>query len=507
MEQTKSDIAALSKFKTKPLDHQLNCLNIFGRRQYYALNGEMGTGKTWIIINEVADLWGSGDCDGLIVVAPNGVHSNWTRIELLKHMPSWVRYQAAAWTASPKKAEREQLARLFGAVDSTELRIFTVNWEALQNKKGQEALVKFARSCRKLFIAADESDNMKNPKAQRTQFMFKLKPFSHYRRTMSGTPINNGPFDAFSQYNWLDESILHCTSFTAFKSEYAELLQEGHPLLDAIKKKLGGRYTPQVVAKDRSGRPRYRNLEQLSNLIAPHTFRVLKKDCLDLPEKIYKTVFFEMTAEQRRIYDKAYEENRLTLDGQDTPFNKLVAQQKLSQITSGYYIHPDSDDAVRIDGENPKLSITVDRVKQIAEQGNKVIIWARYHVQIQDIVHELKLENLKVVEYHGKVKKDDRTLAIDSFERGDADVFVGQQQAGGSGITLVAASYVVYFSNDFSYRNRAQSEDRAHRIGQTKNVTYIDMVAKDSVDEEIVKALTMKEDVALQINDRNNTLK
>ncbi|GAG78579.1 unnamed protein product, partial [marine sediment metagenome] len=115
-------------------------------------------------------------------------------------------------------------------------------------------------------------------------------------------------------------------------------------------------------------------------------------------------------------------------------------------------------------------------VKKIIEDGSKVIIWARYRIEIADIADRLK--DIKTVQYHGGVKKNDRVEAIESFENGDASVFIGQQQAGGLGITLVAASYVIYFSNDFSLRNRLQSEDRAHRIGQTKNVVYINLAAK-----------------------------
>jgi SNF2 family DNA or RNA helicase len=110
------------------------------------------------------------------------------------------------------------------------------------------------------------------------------------------------------------------------------------------------------------------------------------------------------------------------------------------------------------------------------------------------------------VQYHGGVGKDDRTAAIESFERGSAQVFVGNQQAGGTGITLIAASYVIYFSNNFSLRDRLQSEDRAHRIGQTRNVTYINIAAKGTIDESVVKALTAKKDVADTIIDRGLAL-
>jgi SNF2 family DNA or RNA helicase len=155
-----------------------------------------------------------------------------------------------------------------------------------------------------------------------------------------------------------------------------------------------------------------------------------------------------------------------------------------------------STDPVRIPGETPKLDLLVERVKAVVEGGGKVIVWARYVVEIDDILAKLREEELVCVRYDGGVKKDERIAAIEAFERGTAQVFVGNQQAGGTGITLVAASVVVYFSNNFRLRDRLQSEDRAHRIGQTKSVTYLNLVAKDTIDEAVVKALMNKKDVA-----------
>ena len=181
-------------------------------------------------------------------------------------------------------------------------------------------------------------------------------------------------------------------------------------------------------------------------------------------------------------------------ENEETPFVKLVASMKLAQITSGYYLHPDSEEPVRIEGENPKLDLLEERARKIVGEGNKIIIWARYRIEIADIAS--RLSDLNCVQYHGGVKKNDRTEAIDAFQEGDANVFIANQQAGGTGLTLTAANYVAYFSNDFSLRNRLQSEDRAHRIGQKKNVVYLNFVGKDTIDEKVVYALLNKKDVA-----------
>ena len=491
------------KFKTTPYAYQLTCLNRFGKWGAFALLAEMGTGKTWIIINNIADLWAAGNVDSVLVLAPDGVHTNWVLKEIPKHMPDWVRMRCAAWSSTAKRKDKQALENLFSVPYDGEVRILTMNWEALQTKRGFEFAEKFSKASIRLMIVCDESDAIKNPSAARTKALLKLKPYSAYRRIMTGTPINNAPFDAFAQFNFLDESILQTTSFYAFKAEYAQMLQPGDRLLDAIKQKAGTRFTPQVVARDNDGKPIYRNLDRLAKLIDPYCFRVLKKDCLDLPDKIYKTIYFDLTKEQNAIYKKAKEECRLVVaDNTETSFNKLVSLMKLAQITSGYYTHEFSDGPVRIEGKNPKLNLLIDRVKKIIESGEKIIIWAKYRVEISDIVSLLIENGIAHVEYHGGVGKEGRVCAIDRFQTGDAQVFVGNQQAGGTGITLTAASYMIYFSNNFSLRDRLQSEDRAHRIGQTKNVTYINLAAKGTIDEVIIDALAKKKNIADQIVDR-----
>lgn len=493
------------KFKTKPYAHQLECLNKFGRHRAFALLAEMGTGKTWIIINNVADLWTTGDCDAMLVFAPNGVHTNWTRLELPQHMPDSVHYRAVAWATSKSQTYAREVESLYREPQAHHgipiLRILTMNWESLQNARGFAAAERFVKSADKLMIVCDESDSIKNPKAKRTKNLFKLGKFSLLRRIMTGTPVNNAPFDVFSQFQFLDAEILGTSSYYAFKAEYAEMLKPGNPLLEHIAKRT--RFTPQIVARGVGGRPKYKNLDKLSKLIAPHSFRVLKADCLDLPDKIYKTLSFDLTAQQKVAYRKMKSECRLLFEDDETPFSKLVAITKLSQITSGYILHPQLDEPIRIEGKTPKMDMLIDRVEAIVNAGDKVIVWARYRIEIADIVKRLREAKIGCVQYHGGIKKNAREEAIDNFEsREDTPVFVGNQQAGGRGITLVAANFVIYFSNNFSLRDRLQSEDRAHRIGQTRKVTYINIAARGTIDETVIEALLNKKDVADTIIDK-----
>jgi len=490
------------KFKTKPYAHQLDCLKKFWKYEAYALLAEMGTGKTWIMINNAARLWEEDICDAMLVFAPNGVQTNWTRLEIPAHMPESVKYHSAAWIAGANKKELADIERLY-TVSSEMLRIFSMNWEALQNKRGMEAALRFAESAENLMIVCDESDAIKNPSAKRTRNLMYLRSFSTYRRIMCGTPINNAPFDLFSQFRFLHSKIIGTTSFCTFKARYAKMIHKG-PLYDYIKarSKRGGNI--QVIAKDSRGLPQYCNLNDLSRRIAPYSFRILKDECLDLPDKIYKTVLFTLTPKQRAVYTKAEKECRLVFEETEMPFDRLVAMVKLSQITSGYFVHPAADKPVRIDGENPKLKLLIERVQSIIRAGNKIIVWARYRIEIEDIASAFKEAGINFVEYHGGTTKKKRIEAIDSINDKDSpvSVFIGQQQAGGRGLTLIGASYVIYYSNSYSYRDRAQSEDRTHRIGQRRNVTYLNFAAQDTVDEQVIFALAHKKDVAEIIVDK-----
>lgn len=500
----------MKKFKlnTKPYAHQVAYLNQFGQAKACALLADMGTGKTWMTLANIVGLYNQGKVDAVLVFAPNGVHTNWVDLEIPKHLPTDMPLVSHAWDGKNSRKTMDSLHKVMEPQEQT-LRVFTMNWEALQHKRGQEAAMEFCESSTKLMIVCDEAHYAKNPTSIRAKSLLKLRGLSAYRRILTGTPVSNAPFDLFAPFKFLDPKVLG-TSFFAFKAEFAELLRAGDPRLEAIRGRIQNGRTPQIVATamgaDGKSRPIYRNLDKLSHLIAPHSFRVLKSECLDLPDKIYKSYSFRLTKEQVQAYLLAEEECRLVFQDEIAIITRLTAIQKLSQITSGYFIHPMGDELVRIEGANPKLELLRERIETITEHGAKVIIWARYRAEISDIVAMLGELKVECVEYHGGVNTTARKAAMDSFQDGEAQVFVGNQQAGGTGITLTAATFVVYFSNTYSLTDRLQSEDRAHRIGQTSPVTYIDLVGKGTVDEDVVSALTNKKDVADEIIDRGLAL-
>jgi SNF2 family DNA or RNA helicase len=233
---------------------------------------------------------------------------------------------------------------------------------------------------------------------------------------------------------------------------------------------------------------------------------VLKKDCLDLPEKVYTQTFFRLTPAQLKAYKLLKDDLRLQLeDGRIAPMARIGALTKLSQIVSGYFLVPGTEnDVQRImpTDKNPKFKALLDLLEDAEGQ---IIIWARFRVEIEDICQILRKENITHVQYHGGIKRTDRPQAIKDFESGAVRVFVGQQAAGGTGITLIAPNSasdtitVIYFSNTFALEDRLQSEDRAHRIGQDKTVLYVDIIAQDTIDERIVESLKSKVNLAQHV--------
>lgn len=482
-------------FKTDPLKHQLKYINKSKGREAFANFSEMGTGKTWCAINEAATLWGSGSMNAVLVIAPNGVHSNWVIEEIPKHMPDWVRYKAVYWSASANAKEQKETESILKPTEERTLRILAINWDSLQSPRAMKFIRSFILCTSKLMIIADESHFAKNPKTQRAKALLKLKPHAKYRRIMSGSPFLNSPFDLFSQFLFLDETILGTSSFYAFKAEYAELLQPGNRLYDHIAKN-AGRGRPQIVARGANNQPIYRNLDKLRKLIEPHSFRVLKTECLDLPDKVYTQSWFDLTPKLKEAYKRMKREARMILDdSSEQPVHKLAALMKLSQICSGFLIDPDGK-AIRLDDDNPKLELLKSRLSDIMENSEeKVIVWARFQEEIDQIKALCIAEKFKFVEYHGRVKQSERREMLDAF-KADARIFIGNPQSGGTGLNLTSASYVIYYSNSFNLAHRLQSEDRAHRIGQSKKVVYEDLISKGTIDVKIVNSLKSKKDIA-----------
>lgn len=503
--------ASSAQFKTKPFAHQLRAYNLSRDAEYFALLMEQGTGKSKVVIDTCAYLYGAGRIDALIVVSPNGVQHNWVLNEIPAHMPDYCNALSAWWGTSRK--QQKVLAELFD-VRRTGLRVITINVEAVTTKKGRAFLNKCLLVW-KCLLAVDESHRIKNPKALCSKALHAVAHKAPFRRILTGTPVTQSPVDLFSQFYFLDEWVMGTDSFVAFKAQYCELLPPGSGLLRHIEQRMKpglmrryngneakvrahmDKYLPQVVATDAKGNKKYKNLDKLQTLIAPHSLRVRKADCLDLPDKLYQRVYHELSAPQRRLYDDMKNKLRIEMkDGSASVATKLTSLVRLQQLVGGH--QPDARGEYKAHimptQDNPRIAALLDSVQEL-EGG--VIVWARFRQQLEDIAACLKDADLGgVVQYHGGISGKDRVKAVDKFQSGEAKFFVAQPHSGGVGLTLTAARTVIYYSNDFSLETRLQSEDRAHRIGQHHAVTYIDIEAVDTLDVRIIGALRSKKNVA-----------
>jgi SNF2 family DNA or RNA helicase len=468
------------KFKTEPFDHQRKALTDSWAAEYYALFMEMGTGKSKVAIDTIGILSMMGKINAAFIVAPKGVYDNWVKGEIPSHLPDSIERQVMRWTPSgTKKYQDEMWDFLFG--EERHLRIFVMNVEALSTPRGTKAALMFLQKYPDNIMIIDESTTIKNRKATRTKNILALADYAKYKRILTGSPVTKSPMDLFSQCAALSNDALGFTSYYAFQNRYA-LVQ---------KRKMGNRAFQEIVG--------YRRLDELNEKLDLFSNRILKEECLDLPDKVYIRRDVELTEEQKRVYKQMKKLALAKLDNGElaTTASVLTQIMRLQQICCGF-LQPDEGEIQPI--ENNRLKELLEITDEL--QG-KAIIWASYTHGIQQIASALRdrFGPEAVATYYGETPQDERQEIVDRFQDPDSGLrfFVGQPLTGGYGITLTAANTVIYYSNSYDLAIRLQSEDRAHRIGQRNNVTYIDLVSPGTIDEKVLKALRSKIDLAGQV--------
>ena len=464
------------KFKTKPYAHQMTALEKSWNKETYAYFMEMGTGKTKVLIDNLAMLYDKGKVDGALIIAPKGVVGTWYSNELPSHLPGHIENVTVLWQPNITKKQQEKLESLFEV--ETALHILIMNVEAFSTAKGKDFAEKFIRSHRTL-MTIDESTTIKNPNAKRTKNIISLSKESKYRRIMTGSPVTKNPLDLYSQCEFLDPWLLDFTSYYAFRNRYAEMkTMHAH-----------GR-SIQIVSK-------FRHLGELSESLQSFSYRVLKEDCLDLPDKIFIKRQITLSPDQRKLYDQMRKKALAILEGKvSSTKNSLTQLMRLQQITCGHFTD-DTGTTQAID--NTRINELIDVLEDVE---GKSIIWAHYQYDVKAIIKAVveKYGPGSVVDYYGLTPKEERQGHIKRFQDDPkCRFFIGTPSTGGYGITLTAANTVIYYSNGYDLEKRLQSEDRAHRMGQKKPVTYVDINAEDTVDEKIVKALRKKINIASEV--------
>lgn len=466
-------------FKTKPYDHQLKALQESWKKEEFALLMDMGTGKSKVLIDTIAALYDAGKIDSAVILAPKGVYKNWVGKELPTHMPEHIEVKTAYWASPLSKGHKDAIREIWKP--NFDLHIFVMNIEALSGGKAEDVVSGFIRMhSGKTLIAIDESTVIKNHKAKRTKAAVRVAKTCKYKRILTGSPITKSPLDLYSQFLFLGEELLGFRSYYSFCSRYA----------DMIKRSGGTHQYNQILG--------FRNLDELTKSIQPFSYRVTKEECLDLPEKNYIMRTIELTPEQKTIYNQLKTSAVALLEGMEMVSANAVITQllRLHQVSCGFV---NTDDGNTVEIKNSRLS---ELMSILEEVNGKAIIWANYRHDILAIENEIAkvYGRSSVASYFGDTDGEKRQEIVNDFQTNDElRFFVGQPRTGGYGLTLTAASTVVYYSNNYDLEVRLQSEDRAHRIGQTSSVTYIDLVAEKTVDEKIVGALRKKINIATEV--------
>ena len=472
--------------KLPALSQQHTALVRAHKKPHFAFFMEQGTGKAYVGLAEAEVLHEQGLIDALIVIAPNGVQRNWLSREAPKLLST--PHIALLWTgATTKKFARE--VENFMAPNPKALRIAAFNIEAFQQSgsRAEKLLTRLLKSLR-CYLVLDESSTIKNPSAACTRNLIRIGRAAAFRRIMTGTPITQSPLNFYSQFKFLGDGLLGFKDWVPFKSYFAEWRQRQIPDRRPNARPDDVRTFPELV--------RYRNLSQLKARADAHSFTILKKDCLDLPPKVYEERPVTLTPEQRALYTATKKDLivRLQNDDRMTLAHAFTRLTRLSQIAGGFLKADEEDEPRAIPGGNPKIEALVQYVEELPAE-KKVIVWARYRAELNAIADALGRSRCAL--YWGETDEQARHESVDAFQSADGlRFFVGNPKSGKYGLTLTAAHHMFYFSCDYSAEARWQSEDRSHRIGQDESLAIVDCYALGTIDERIRAILRERKNVA-----------
>ena len=460
-------------YRTEPYAHQREALHRSYDKRNYAYFMEMGCGKSKVLIDNIVWLYEQGRIDTAVIVAPKGVYRNWETAEIPTHLPTNVPHEIYVWNPSPNKSQAERLKS--GIQERGVLRILLANVEGFATKKLPAFVGAFTQGS-SFLLAVDESTTIKNPKAKRTKTLVVFGNKAAYKRILTGSPVTKSPMDLYAQCGFMDKALLGFDSYYSFQGRYAVTKTQ----------RMGSHSFLQIVG--------YRNLEELSEKLDTFSYRVTKEEALDLPDKVYVTREVSVTDEQRQHYMTLKKQAIAMFDNGDLVTAPAVITQllRLQQVLCG---HIRTDDGELIEIPSKRITALMDTIEEMT---GKVIIWSRFRYDIKKIEAEIQKVHGpgSVVTYFGDTTDEQRQQAIQDFQFGDVRFFVANPQTAGFGLTLTAATNVIYYANDFDLATRMQSEDRCHRIGQSNRVTYVDLITPGSIDQRIVRALRDKIDLS-----------
>lgn len=460
-------------YKTTPYNHQFVGLDAVHGSEYFGLLMEMGTGKTKVLIDEIC--WVKPK--RVLIVCPKSVIGTWVR-EFKKHAT------VTCFIRRLRSHARGVEDLLDGLHTKEEIKVWITNYERVMANLDGLMRMNFD------MLIADESTYIKEIRTKRTKAMIQLAETCRRRFILTGTPAANTLLDLYAQFEFLSPGILGYSNFHAFKQHYGQFVATRRGW-----EKLVG----------------YKSIEELQARMAACSFVVKKKDCLDLPEKIFEERYCEMGKVQRELYEQMLAIAIADIEGNLAPDSTvqatvvIVQLLRLSQICCGYLKCIDGNVKAIPDG-NVKIQ-ALKEILETVDPEEKVCIWARFRWDVQQIENLMRKMKISYVCLTGKENERQRERNIESFSSDwGARVLIGEPGSGGMGVTLIGSdnrpcTTVVYYSNDFSMLKRSQSEDRSHRIGMRRPVTYVDIVCEDSIEERICKVLQSKKELNDMIRD------
>jgi len=527
-------------YKTVPYKHQEDAVYAAYGKEYFAFFMQQGTGKTKVTIDEASNLFLEKKITAVLLIAPNGVHEQWADEQLPIHSP--VPYSVQVWDGNTSDRKMREVFQ-FIKFPCDGLKWFCVNIDAFSHSTWISLFRDFVM-LNKTYVVVDEATRIKNPEAKRTQNVIQglnnvskvgkritgIQYLSLYRRLLTGTQVTNGPYNLWSMGEFLKTNLFGRDYFS-FKARYGmEVRMAGargdyyrkitREEIESVRKYAKIGKDPETIATimkvtessvrfildNPSVRVPYKHLEELKEIVNKNSFQVLKKDCFDLPPKIYEKIPVQMKGEQLRVYKELKAELLAEYEGVEASVvNRLVLIGRLQQVTGGFFPGDGKDNDTQLIpfDVNPKLDAMVEKLEEASDY--PVIVMARFVAELHACVDRFKKEfpDLVVELVCGEVTGHKRMDVLNRFKAGEVDILVANPDTIATGFNLQVSHTILVYSNSFNYEHREQGEDRIHRNGQTESCLYMDFVMKGTVDEHVLRALKDKRDLLEYMRDRS----
>lgn len=442
-------------FKTNPFIHQIEGLEYGLKFDRFLLGDEQGLGKTKQVIDiAVAKKLSKGYKHCLIICGVNGLKWNW-KSEIDTHSNESGYILGTKINSKGKEVIGSGKDKLADLNNLPKDYFLITNVESLRDKDILKKIKELTANGKIEMVAIDEIHKCKNPASQQGKAILQVLPET--RIAMTGTPLMNTPLDVFIVMKWLG---FEKHSFFAFKQHYCVM---------------GGYGGYEVIG--------YKNLGELQSNLQSLMLRRLKKEVLDLPDKLRSIEYVEMNSKQAKIYDEVKQVIKEQIDKIKINNNPLAELIRLRQATG--YTGILSSQIM----ESAKLDRLEEIIEELAENGEKAIIFSNWTAMTGPTFDRLKRFNPAIITGETRDRKEQQDKFMTDPK---CKVIIGTIGAMGTGLTLTAASTVIFLDSPWNRANKEQAEDRAHRIGTTSTVNIITLVCKDTIDERIEELIYKK---------------